>query len=105
LGNTKIYKANPQNKELLKYTKFYNVKDNDPEKMGLYEQFKTHSQFHAKYCSEFLRERNISYSKNRPKGVIELKYLENLMDRITNTNHLKSFKGFIDFCEKVNSEL
>lgn len=105
LGSQKIYKTNSQNQELIDYSKFYNVKDNDPEEMGIYSGFNTHSQFHAKYCTVFLRERNIRYSKNRPNGVIEKSYLDSLMERVNKTNHLKSFKIFIDFCEKVNSEL
>ncbi|MEA3494456.1 MAG: hypothetical protein U9R42_00280 [Bacteroidota bacterium] len=105
LGNKKVFKLNPQNPNLIKYVQFYNVKNNDPEKMGLYPSFNTHSQFHADYCTEFLRERNIRYSKNKPNGVVDKDYLENLILRSENTNHLKSFKNFIEFCNKVNSEI
>ena len=73
--------------------------------MGIYPNFNTHSQFHADYCTEFLRERNIRYSKNRPNGVVDKDYLESLILRNEETNHIKSFKLFIDFCEKVNLEI
>lgn len=105
LGNQKIFKENPQNSELVNYIKFYNVKFNDPEEMGIFENFNTHSQFHANYCKIFLRERNIHYSKNRPNGVVDKDYLESLIIRNRETDHIESFKLFIDFCEKVNSEL
>lgn len=105
LGNKKIFKSNPQNTDLINYVQFYNVKDNDPEKMGLYDGFNTHSQFHADYCTEFLRERNIKYSKNFPNGVTELDYLESLIQRKTDTSHLESFNTFIEFCEKIKSEM
>tara|TARA_R110001632_G_scaffold96631_1_gene202999 strand:+ start:718 stop:1401 length:684 start_codon:yes stop_codon:yes gene_type:complete len=105
LGNKKIFKSNPQSHELLKYVQFYNVRDNDPESMGILPKFNTHSQFHAEYCTEFLRERNIRYSKNRPNGVIDKHYLENLIERSTESGHLKSFKIFTDFCKKINSEI
>ncbi len=105
LGNPKVFKQNPQSSELVKYVQFYNVKENDPELMGVYPEFNTHSQFHADYCTEFLRERNIRYSKNRPNGVVNKDYLENLILRNEETNHLNSFKYFIDFCEKVNLEI
>jgi len=105
LGNKKVFKNNPRSPELSDYIKFYNVKDNDPENMGLFPNFNTHSQFHAEYCTEFLRERNIRYSKNRPNGVIEVDYLESLIEREKQTSHLESFKWFIDFCEKIKSEL
>lgn len=105
LGNKNIFKSNPQSFELSKFVKFYNVRDNDPEKMGLFPDYNTHSQFHADYCTEFLRERNIRYSKNRPNGVVEFDYLESLIEREKQTSHLNSFKLLIDFCEKVKSEL
>lgn len=105
LGNKKNFKLNPQNPELVKYVQFYNVRENDPESMGVYPNFNTHSQFHAEYCTEFLRERNIRYSKNRPNGVTDEDYLESLIERAEHTSHLKSFKIFTDFCAKVNSEI
>jgi hypothetical protein len=105
LGNQKVFKQNPQSSDLVNYVQFYNVKTNDPEEMGIYPNFNTHSQFHADYCTEFLRERNIRYSKNRPNGVVDKDYLESLILRNEETNHIKSFKLFIDFCEKVNLEI
>jgi len=105
LGNQKVFKQNPQSSSLAQYVLFYNVKINNPEEMGVYSNFNTHSQFHADYCTEFLRERNIRYSKNRPNGVVDRDYLDSLILRNKETNHLESFKLFIDFCEKVNSEM
>lgn len=105
LGNRKIFKNNPQSEELLNYVKFYNVKENNPELMGKYSTFNTHSQFHAEYCVEFLRERNIRYSKNFPNGVTELDYLNSLIERESETSHLETFKEFLKFCEKINSEI
>ncbi len=105
LGNSKIFKTNPQSKDLSKYVKFYDVKQNDPENMGIYDTYNTHSQFHAEYCTEFLRERNIRYSKNRPNGVVEKEYLHSLIKRENETSHLESFKILIDFCDKIKSEL
>ncbi|MEQ6119164.1 hypothetical protein [Reichenbachiella sp. MALMAid0571] len=105
LGNRKIYKSNPQSSELLQYVKFYNVKEDDPEIMEKFPSFNTHSQFHAEYCKEFLRERNIRYSKNKPNGVVELDYLNNIIEREQETSHLSSFRIFLDFCSKVKTEM
>ena len=105
LGNQKIFKQNPRNSELVKYVQFYNEKTNDPEEMGIYPNFNTHSQFHADYCTEFLRERNIRYSKNRPNGVVDKDFLDSLILRNKETNHIESFKLFVDFCEKINLEI
>lgn len=105
LGNKTIYKSNPQSISLRDYVKFYNVKDNDPELMPVFNGFNTHSQFHADYCTEFLRERNIRYSKNNPNGVVEEVYLTKLIERTTETNHIKSFKSFIDLCNEIRGKI
>ncbi|MCH8535119.1 MAG: hypothetical protein LAT51_08635 [Flavobacteriaceae bacterium] len=104
LGNRKVFKNNPQSSSLTDYIQYYNVKTNDPEAMDIHPKFNTHAQFHAEYCREFLRERNIRYSKNNPKGVVEKDYLENLVTRNRDTKHLASFKLFTDFCETVNAK-
>ncbi len=105
LGNRDVFKNNPQSLELRDYVKFYNVKEEDPEKMGIFEGFNTHAQFHADYCTHFLRERNIRYSKNNPNGVTEQYYLDSLLDRMAITNHLASFKSFIDFINSVRENV
>lgn len=105
LGNEKVFKSNPTSTTLVSYINFYNVKSNDPEKMGIFNGFSTHSLFHADYCKEFLNARSIRYTKNFPNGVVDEDYLKSLISRIEKSTDLNSFKGFIDFCEKVNSEL
>jgi hypothetical protein len=105
LGNKSIYKSNPQSSVLRDYVKFYNVKNNDPELMPVFNGFNTHSQFHADYCTEFLRERNIRYSKNNPNGVTEAIYLNRLIERTKETNHIKSFKNFIEFCNEIRGKI
>ena len=90
---------------MIEYVKFYNVRENDPENRGIFDGFNTHSQLQAEYYMQFLRERNIRYSKNNPNGVAELHYLNTLKERESETSDLQSFKVFIDFREKVNSEM
>lgn len=101
LGNRTIYKANPQNSDLSNYIRFYNVKELDPELMGKYPLFETHSQFHAEYATQFLRERNIRYSKNIPNTVTEEHYYNELIKRAEDTGHLKSFYSYISFCNLI----
>lgn len=105
LGNKSIFKKNPDSPELSRYINFYNVKLDDPEHMGKFHGFNTHSQFHSMYCKLFLNERNIQYTKSNPRGVTELSYLNCLINRTNESNHLKSLKYFFDFCFKINSEL
>lgn len=87
LGNKTIFKLNPQNIALMDYVKFYNFKDDDPELMPIFDGFNTH------------------YSKNKPNGVVEEIYLNKLIERTKETNHIKSFKNFIDFCYELRGEI
>lgn len=105
LGNRNVFKSNPNRTDLIEYVRFYNVKQNDPERMGVFDGFNTHAQFHSEYCKEFLRERNIRYTKVNPQGVTEETYLNELIKRSVETEHLSSFKSFIEFCDKLKEKL
>lgn len=105
LGNRMVFKANPQSKFLRDYINFFNVRDNDPELMPIFQSFETHSQFHYAYLKELLTERNIRYTKNNPNDVVEPHYLTELIDRASTTNHIRSFKTFLDFCNTIKSEI
>ncbi len=105
LANPKVYKRNPSNELLKEFNDFYNVSINDPELMGKFEGFETHSVFHEVYLSEMLSERNIQYSKKNPRGVIEPNYLKELIKRASNTDHIQTFRKFIDFCEEVKNNM
>ena len=43
LGNRRIFTHNPNSHPFIEYVQFYNVKENDPEFMGKYTGFTTHS--------------------------------------------------------------
>jgi hypothetical protein len=105
LGNRLVFKSNPKSSNLVEFIRFYNVKNNDPEKMGVYKNYNTHSQFHADYCTEYLRERNIRYSKNHPNGVVDKPYLDELVNRLKKTRDLNSFRLFIEFCNMIKHTL
>jgi len=105
LGNPKVYKRNPNSELLKEFTDFYNVSTNDPELMGKFEGFETHAVFHEVYLSEMLSERNIQYSKKNPRGVVEPKYLNELINRASTKNHIQTFKKFVDFCEEVKNKM
>lgn len=101
LGNRKIYSKQPQSIKLRRYNKFYNVQENDPELMEKMPGFSTVAQFHQVYLTEMLLEKNIRYTKTNPKGVTEKHYLNEIIHRLGGTNHLASFKEFLDFCTTV----
>ncbi|MTJ49162.1 hypothetical protein [Dolichospermum sp. UHCC 0259] len=115
LGNRNFFVRNPQNNELLKkYIKYFDVSQNNPEDLASeFEQdeenkqeifgYKTKALFHEGYLREIFKERNLSYSKSRPKEVQERFYLQQLLARIkTNPDHLQSFQEFIEFCSKID---
>ncbi len=105
LGNPKIYPRHPQNPDLVKYTRYYNVSTHDPELMGHYD-FDQYAQFHHTYLKAIFAERNIRYSKSRPGHVLEKSYLDQLLARIQTTPpQLVSFQYFINFCEMIRSNL
>lgn len=105
LANRKVFKRQPNGEELRLFVEFYNVKNDDPELMGKLESHETHAQFHASYLTEMLAERNIKYTKSFPRGVVEEDYLTELIKRNSQSNHIQTFRSFVDFCEKVKSQI
>lgn len=106
LGNPKIFKANPSSEFLKECVLFYNIKINDPELMGKLVGYENStSDFHTTYLREMLAERNVRYSKNNPNEVTEEYFLNEIIKRNNKTNHLPSFKYFIDFCETIRNSL
>jgi hypothetical protein len=101
MGNRKVYPRHPKGDEFIEYAKFYNVSQKDPERMGLYPGFTEVSKFHYRYLKEMLLERNIFYTKSRPRGVVDRAYLDQLILRTDDTPHLSSLKDFFDFCKMI----
>jgi hypothetical protein len=105
LGNLKVFKRNPNSNLLQDFISFYNVSKNDPEKMGKFEGFEIHADFHETYLTEMLLERNIKYTKNNPRGVTEPSYVSQLINRTNKTGHIQSFKHFLEFCKEVKTKI
>jgi len=105
LANRKIFKRHPNGETLITYVDFYNVHSDDPEQMGKIEPDETYAQFYASYLIEMLAERNIRYTKNFPRGVVEENYISELLKRISKSNHIQTFSTFIAFCEKVKAQI
>jgi hypothetical protein len=101
LGNRIVYPRQPHGHVFRQYAKFYNVSVNDPELMRLYKGFTSISLFHYRYLKEMLAERNIRYTKNNPKAVTDAPYIEQLIARVKDTDHLKTLKDFFDFCNSI----
>lgn len=99
LGNRKVYKENPQDQDLIKYTHLYNVKENDPELMENLESDScaTKAQFHLRYLRLMFKERNMRYLKSNPDDVCKKGYLDKLVERYQETKHISSFGRWYDF--------
>ncbi|KAA6329085.1 hypothetical protein EZS27_022077 [termite gut metagenome] len=98
LGNRAIFKRNPQNNTLQRYIEFYNVRTNDPELMPSYNKDSTKAQFHTNYLRKMFEERGIGYTKKNPGDAGKPHFLQELIKRNEETNHIPSFKSFMDFC-------
>ena len=106
LGNNKLFDSRqPQELPLSAYVKYYDVSQNDPELMGKYDQ-NNYGDFHEQYLKEIFNAKNLTYTKNNPGVAKQQYYLEQLIKRVENNNgHLKTFKAFIEFCEKIREEM
>lgn len=106
LANPKIFKQNPNSSFLRECVQFYNVKKYDPELMGKLPDFEAStSVFHSSYLQELLAERNVTYSKKNPQSVIEEYFLRELIVRNQKTNHIQSFRHFVQFCELIRAKI
>ncbi|MEN9610487.1 MAG: hypothetical protein RLZZ628_1301 [Bacteroidota bacterium] len=104
LGNRKAFKKNPENEILKNYIKFYNVFENDPEKMGKYGDFTQKAQFHEAYLREMLKEHGQFYRKSNPKVILNEPYLNELQKRVVNeVTHLRSLNHFFHICNEIKN--
>jgi hypothetical protein len=100
LGNRKIVKRIPENIKLREFIQHYNVIENDPELMDKMEGFRNKAHFHFSYFREILKEHKLTYSKSRPKVVLEESFLNELKSRTEQTNHLPTLKSLFELLSK-----
>lgn len=106
LGNRQIFEKKPKNKFLKKFIKFYNVFYQDPEVMPKYQGFNTTAVFHYEYLKLLMKEKNLNYSKKNTKYAEQKKFLDELILRTqVNTEHLKSFRFFLDFIAEIKEKI
>ena len=99
LANRRINSRNIQNSELKKYKLHFDIYDNDPELlMPIDGDAFNRAQFAMRYLNLLLKEKNpkIIYSKSNPKSLIPEHYFKQIVKRYNETEHIKSFKTFID---------
>lgn len=101
LGNRKIVKRIPENVKLREFLQYYNVVENDPELMDKMDGFRNKAHFHFSYFREILREHKLTYSKARPKVVLEESFLNELITRTEQTSHLPTLKSLFDLLAEI----
>lgn len=102
LGNRTVFSRNPQG-VFIEHRNFYDVSSYDPELMDKPNDFtKSVAQYHVKYLKAMLNEKYLTYSKTQTDDVCTENYLNELRKRIENTDHMTTFKEWIDFCDKIN---
>lgn len=99
LGNQSVFKENPQNPEYLDFIRYYNVGRDNPEEMGNMNEMKftTTARFHVRYLKRMLEERNMTYSKNNTVDVQQSAYLQQLIKRYEETEHIATFGSWYEF--------
>ncbi len=102
LGRVNLYPAQVDpDSDFFPFYSHYNIETNDPEKMLVPdEKDETLAKFHFHYLCELFRFHKIRYSKNNTKHVEHKEYFDGMLERIQKTDHIDSFKTFIDFIEK-----
>ena len=101
LGNEKVISRQPNTEKMRTYSQYYNVVLNDPEEMGNYSDKFTHSQFHEAYIRAALVEKRVKYSKSNPKEIMSKTYFDELIKRISSTEHLESFNSFVSKISQI----
>lgn len=104
LGNKKIVARFPQDPCLRRYKAFYDVVEDDPERMPKFEGFMTRPQFHFAYLRKVFRERRLFYSKQNPVEAKDLTYFRELEKRFRTTDHIQSFGRFLGILRMMGAE-
>lgn len=103
LGNRKVFTKQPKNNpSFIKYSQLYNVAQNDPELMENLDTLDSSiANFHKRYLKAMLHERG----NKKDSQFHQWNYLTELINRIKDTKHLKTFKNFYDFCTRLKTEI
>ncbi|PSF36271.1 hypothetical protein C7H19_13780 [Aphanothece hegewaldii CCALA 016] len=106
LGNNKVFDSRqPRQSPLSDYAQYYDVSQNDPEKLGSYNR-RNHADFHYAYLQAIFQAKNTTYTKHFPGEAQDQYYLEQLIKRTQQQNsHLKSFQEFINFCSLIKNSI
>lgn len=102
LGGEGVYPPDvDENSFFYEFYNHYNIEQDDPERMSVpLNRDETVAKYHFHYLHEMFRYQRIRYTKSKPDHVAQAGYLAGIRSRVTRTEHLQSFKEFIDFILK-----
>lgn len=98
LGNRRFFSRNATDPKLLECINFFDILNNDPELMEPISNQYNKAQYHEYYLRQLFKARNTKYSKKQPGDTIQRHYLDELIRRQQDTNHISSFGEFMSFC-------
>lgn len=104
LGNRKIISRSPQSAEFRDALRFYDVTQNDPERMPKPSIYNTHAQWHWHYLTHAFKHKHLNYSKFDPGHACESCYLDELVNR-GKDGHICTFQQFVQLCYKYSANL
>lgn len=101
LGKPGLYPKNvSEDSFFYNYFRHYDVSQDDPELMLVPEwSDETVARYHFHYFHELMRYNGLKYTKKKPDSVATQDYFEGLRWRCAHTDHISSFRSFIEFIE------
>jgi len=98
LGNRKILGLTSQSERLRNYRRLFDVRSQDPELLpSKPNEDMNRAQFAKKYLQLVINDvrKTMTYTPGEPRPVNEKYYFEQIRRRYEQTNHIKSFNGFL----------
>ncbi len=98
LGNRIVCRRNPDDKDLRRYLRYFDVRIMDPELLPpLPEEELNRSQFAFIYLKKMLHDRHptLAYTKSNPRVICDERYFSRIRMRLEEDNHIKSFSDFL----------
>lgn len=109
LCNSSLYPSIPPdcNHPFYKYYCYYNIKENDPEKMEkppvrFENAGDTRARIHFSYFHEMCLYNKKRYNKHNTDFVKKEEFFNEIVSRVKNTNHGCSFKQFYEYITNIN---
>lgn len=99
IGNRSKYPSEIDMKQFIEYHRFYNASIDDPELMDKPDNFSGNgAHYHLSYLQNMLDDAGFNhYSKRKPMAVSREDYLRGMLERIDNTDDMKTFRQLVDF--------